>query len=134
MAYNIEEDGLIASIIDAKNENVYFSMFLHSKNKYEKIEEYSADNIHNIIDVLSKYNDKKIIFVGDGAKIHKKSILEKIEKAEFTAEDIQNFQTSVSVGRAAFDKYIQGIKGDSNSLHPLYLRKSQAERALEGEK
>lgn len=133
MAYNIEEDGLIASIIDAKNENVYFSLYAHTQNKYKKIEEYYADNIHNILDILLKYNDKKIIFVGDGAIIFKKIILEQIKNAVF-AKKLQNNQTSTSVGKAAFDKYLQGIKGDSNSLHPLYLRKSQAERALEGEK
>ena len=30
--------------------------------------------------------------------------------------------------------YINGNIGDSNFITPLYLRKSQAERALEGEK
>ena len=133
MAYNIEEDGLIASIIDAKNENVYFSLYVHTENKYEKIEEYCADNIHNILDILSKYNDKKIIFAGDGAITFKQIILEQIKNAVF-AKKLQNNQTSISVGKAAFDKYLQGFKGNSNSLHPLYLRKSQAERALDGEK
>ena len=42
----------------------------------------------------------------------------------------------LGVGFAAVSTtlYINGNVGDSNSITPLYLRKSQAERALEGEK
>ena len=133
LAYNIEEEGLIASLIDAKNENVYFSLFNHIEKKYEKIEEFTADNIFNIINILNKYNDKKITLVGDGVKIYRDIVLDKLKNIKIENE-ICNMQTSVSVGKASFDKYIKGIKGDSNSLIPLYLRKSQAERALNGEK
>ena len=133
MAYNIEEEGLIASIIDAKNENVYFSLFSHFDDKYEKKEDFRADNIYNIIDILIKYNNEKITFVGDGSEIYHNIILEKIKNANFTSSS-QNLQTSISIGLSAFDKYQKGLYGDSNSLIPLYLRKSQAERALERRK
>lgn len=133
LAYNIKKEGLIVSLIDAKNENVYFSMFNHIENKYEKIEDFKADNIYKIIDILNKYNDKEITIVGDGSEIYKKILSENLKNVKF-ASNIDNIQTSVSIGKASHDKYIQGIKGDSNSLVPLYLRKSQAERALNGEK
>ena len=133
MAYNIEEDGLIASIIDAKNENVYFSLFSHSENGYEKIEDFRADNIHNVIDNLSKYIDEEIICVGDGSQIYNDTISEKLKHVKFV-NDEKNIQTSISVGKAAYDKYLKGLYGDSNILVPMYLRKSQAERALERRK
>ena len=133
LAYNIKKEGVIVSLIDAKNENVYFSIFNHIENKYEKIEEFTADNIYKIIDILKRYNDKDITLVGDGAEIYKKVLLENLKNIKFES-NIDNIQTSVSIGKASYDKYIQGIKGDSNSLIPLYLRKSQAERALNGEK
>lgn len=133
MAYNIEEEGLIASIIDAKNENVYFSLFSHFNDKYEKKEDFRADNIYNVIDTLLKYNNEKITFVGDGSEIYHNIILEKIKNANF-ASSKQNLQTSISIGVSAFDKYKKGLCGDSGTLIPLYLRKSQAERALERRK
>ena len=133
LAYNISENGLIASIIDAKNANVYFSLFSHSENGYDKLENFRADNIHSVIDTLLKYNDKEIIFVGDGSKIYNDTISEKIKNVKF-ADDKQNFQTSISIGKSAYDKYLKGMYGDSNSLVPMYLRKSQAERALERRK
>lgn len=121
---------MIASIIDAKNENVYFSLFFHSENSYEKQEDFRADNIHNVIDILSKYNDKEITFVGDGSEIYNDIISEKLKNVKF-ASDEKNLQTSISVGKSSYDKYLKGVYGNSNSLVPLYLRKSQAERALE---
>lgn len=133
MAYNIKEEGLIASIIDAKNENVYFSLFSHFDDKYENKEDFRADNIYNVIDTLLKYNNEKITFVGDGGEIYHNIILEKIKNANF-ANSKQNLQTSISIGLSAFDKYKKELCGDSNTLIPLYLRKSQAERALERRK
>ena len=130
LAYNISEKGLIASIIDAKNENVYFSLFLHSENGYKKIEDFCADNIYNVIDKLLKYADCEIICVGDGSLIYKNILSEKIKNIKFADEE-KNDQTSVSIGKAAYDKFLKGIHGNSNSLIPMYLRKSQAERALE---
>lgn len=121
---------MIASIIDAKNENVYFSLFSHSENGYEKIEDFCADNIHNVINILSKYNDKEITFVGDGSEIYNDIISGKLKNVKF-ASDEKNLQTSISVGKSSYDKYLKGVYGNSNSLVPLYLRKSQAERALE---
>ena len=45
-----------------------------------------------------------------------------------------NMQSSISLAICAYDKYLKGLYGDSNYISPLYLRKSQAERAKDGEK
>ena len=50
------------------------------------------------------------------------------------ANSEQNLQTSISIGKSAYNKFTNGIYGDSNSLLPIYLKKSQAERNLAGEK
>ena len=121
---------MISSIIDAKNENVYFSLFSYSENGYEKIEDFRADNIHSVIDTLLKYEDKEIIFVGDGSEVYHDLLSDEIKNAKF-AKTKENLQTSISIGLSAYDKHLKDIYGDSNSLVPMYLRKSQAERALE---
>ena len=63
----------------------------------------------------------------------REEIIKKFKLANF-ANDYQNLQTSVSIGLAALDKFKCGFTQNSNTISPLYLRKSQAERALEGEK
>ena len=132
LAYNIQKTGLIVSLIDAKNENVYYSMFCNNGSKYTQIGDYKSDTIHNILDELLIYDDK-LLFVGDASKIYHDEIQKYITNCEF-ATDEQNVQTSISIGKSAYAKYKKGLYGDSNSLLPIYLKKSQAERALDGEK
>lgn len=132
LAYNISEANLIASIIDAKNNNVYFSLYDFDGNFYSLIEQPVADNIDSIIGILKKYS-RKVVLVGDGAINHFDLIKEQIGNA-ILADDNLHFQTSISVAKCALTKYHQGLYGDSDSLSPIYLKKSQAERALDGEK
>ena len=62
LAYNVDFEGYICSLIDAKNNNVYYSLFEHSKNKYTQIGNYLFDNILNITEILKNCN-KPIFFV-----------------------------------------------------------------------
>ncbi|MBO5005752.1 MAG: tRNA (adenosine(37)-N6)-threonylcarbamoyltransferase complex dimerization subunit type 1 TsaB [Clostridia bacterium] len=133
LAYNIKKDGLIACMIDAKNDNVYFALYNLENNVYTLIEDSCANSISSIIDILKKYKDEYITFVGDGSVVHKETITQNFENAIFASNE-QNIQSSISIALAAFDKFQKGFIQNSNTLSPLYLRKSQAERALDGEK
>lgn len=132
LAYNIKQTGLIVSLIDAKNDNVYYSLFSFDGKNYKQIGDYQADNIENILNSLSIYDDA-LIFVGDGAFLHHALIKKLIKNAIFATEN-ENYQTSISIGKSAYNKYTNGIFGDSNSVLPVYLKKSQAERQIDGEK
>lgn len=133
LAYNIKKNGLIACMIDAKNDNVYFALYNLENNIYTLIENLCANSISYIINILKKYKDEYITFVGDGSVVHKETITQNFENVIF-ASDEQNMQSSISIALAAFDKFKKGFIQNSNTLSPLYLRKSQAERALDGEK
>ena len=132
LAYNIPKSGYIVSLIDAKNDNVYYSLFKNNNGQYEKADEYKSDNIQNILTSLSNYNTS-FIFVGTGAQLHHDLIAQTYPNSQF-ANETQNIQTSISIGKSAYNKFKNGIYGDSNSLLPIYLKKSQAERNLNGEK
>ena len=134
LASNFTNDAdLVCSILDAKNDNVYFELFKKLDNHFELIENLDAKNIDEMITLLKKYHSTSILFVGDGAKKHQYKLLEYFSKATFV-EDVFNKQTSNNVGIAGYYHFKNGNFGDSNSITPLYLRKSQAERTLEGEK
>lgn len=139
LAYNSLNSNLtnksqvICPIIDAKNDNVYFAVYGEENNNFSCLEKPTCNNINYVLKVLKKYSNKDILFIGDGAIVHKYLILQNFSKTTFI-EDKLNTQTSSSSGKCGFNKFKNGIYGDSNSITPLYLRKSQAERALEGEK
>lgn len=87
----------------------------------------NADNINNIITLLNKYN-MPITFVGDGATTYKELITNNFDNCIFTDN---NNLTAYSLGLAGFISFQKNIIKD---IKPLYLRKSQAERALEEKK
>lgn len=120
LAYNITESGLIVSLIDAKNDNVYYSLFSNNGTAYTQIGDFKSCSIHDILSDLSIYDDK-LIFVGDGSVIHHDLIITLIKNPVF-ANSEQNLQTSISIGKSAYNKFTNGIYGDSNSLLPIYLK------------
>lgn len=139
LAYNVCENSLVFPIIDCKNQNVYSALFLHEANTYCQIGDNIAENINIVLDNFSGLcKDSKmntITFVGDGSILYKDLIQEKFATSNLNLMFSQdNIQSSISLAKCAYDKYLKGFYGDSNFISPLYLRKSQAERAKDGEK
>lgn len=129
LSYNIEEDGIIIPIIDCKNNNVYSAIFSRENNTYKQIGENIADNIDNAISLYkANAENKNITFVGDGSILYKDLLTSSLSNKLIFSN--KNTQSSISLAKCAYDKYLEGLYGDSNNLSPLYLRKSQAERAL----
>lgn len=127
LAYNVKEEGIICSLIDAKNDNVYAGLFEHKKEQYVQIGEYRTDNINNILsECISKKAD--VIFVGDGSICYKNNILEKFGENAFFENN--NELNATNIGIAAYNKS-KNKKEGTFLLTPLYLRKSNAERMLE---
>lgn len=113
LSYNCNSN-TICSLIDARNNQVYCGIF---DTNHQLIKDYMADDINIIIENLPEV---KICFVGDGAIIH-----ENLLKGMF-AED-NNIHAS-NIGICAYNKYKKGITETADSIVPMYLRKSQAER------
>lgn len=129
LSYNIEEDGIIIPIIDCKNNNVYSAIFSRENNTYKQIGENIADNIDNAIRLYkANVENKNITFVGDGSILYKDLLTSSLSNKLIFSN--KNTQSSISLAKCAYHKYLEGLYGDSNNLSPLYLRKSQAERAL----
>ena len=125
LAYNVEsvDNTNIISMIDARNNQVYCGCF---NDKYELVNEYVADDIEVLMDLISNFDN--IIFVGDGIEVHKEKIMNKLDKKNISFS-IFNKQSAVSVGKCAYNKFLNKKDIESaDTLVPLYLRKSQAER------
>lgn len=124
LAYNIKSDGIICSLIDAKNSNCYFGLYELKNGKYSLLEDLKIDNINNILQSLKKYS-LPITFVGTGVISYQNLITENIQNCIFS--NCNNLD-SYSLGLAGLDAF---FNNSDESILPLYLRKSQAERTLE---
>ena len=129
LLYNIINDTdahFVCSLIDAKNDNVYFELFSINNSVPTSVISADCKNINDLIDLLKDYDN--ICFVGDGALTHKNILKYCFNNIRFADN---NQISSYSLGLAGLNAYNYGRKDD---LLPLYLRKSQAERAKQGEK
>ena len=122
LCYSCPVNTLTCSLIDAKNSHVYCGLF---NENGEQILDFMADDISICLDKLKSYTN--ICFVGSGSDLHKSLI----ESNFGTCSFISNVeQSSYSLGKCAYKKIVSKsncIKNE-NTLLPLYLRKSQAER------
>ena len=124
LAYNTKNEGYICSLIDAKNDNVYYGLFELKNGEYNQICDFEFKNIEDVVSLLKQYSST-ITFVGDGAVVNKEFIENNLTNCTFCNK---NNLSSVSLGIAGLNSF---KNGKQTSLMPLYLRKSQAERALE---
>ena len=126
LAYNVKTDGIICSLIDAKNDNVYVGLFEKSGETYKSRRKFSTENISNILLELQNINNG-ITFVGDGAVTHKNKIISMLPNSKFIET---NELSAYKLGLAG----LAHLKDeDLQDILPLYLRKPQAERLLEKE-
>lgn len=117
LAYNVvSEEKNICSLIDARNNQVYCGIF--DKN-YNLLNDYIADDINNALEIVKKYG--AMFFVGDGAILHK----DLLNCNDFNYENIIH---SKNIAKCAYAKFKCNNTETADSITPLYLRKSQAER------
>lgn len=114
LSYN-KNSSILCSLIDARNNQVYCGIF---DNNHNLLENYIADDINTVIEHIEKY--KNVSFIGDGVNIHQALL-----SGEF-AED--NNLHAGNVGICGFNKFKNGILETADTIVPMYLRKSQAER------
>lgn len=156
LAYNLNQEGYICSLINANHNNVYAGffhiiqdektgliqtlesdlIFLDLKNSEGKVSDYNLLNFLENNDKVA-LNDSCITFIGDAVPIYQDLLLNLSFKKNHEivlASEKQSIISSISVAKSGYTKYKNGIYGDSNSLSPIYLRKSQAELNLEQNK
>ena len=137
LAYNVKDtcssSSLVCSIIDAKNNNVYCGMYNFKDGTCIQLSIFAEDinkTIYNIKNIMKNSQFENIFFVGDGSIVYIDLLKSSFSNSSFALEK-DNFQNSISIAKAGIAKYNKGEYGDSSAISPIYLKKSQAERALE---
>ena len=123
MAYGLPyEHGVICAVMDARRSQVYNALFEIKNGKPVRLcddRPVSLDDLANEIKALPS----PVFILGDGAAVTS-SYLTKAGIPFETAPDNLIWQSAWGVAMAALSK----TPGDADSLKPVYLRLSQAER------
>ena len=130
LAYNsISFQGIICPIMDALRDNIYTCLYKNENNNLTPLIKEQCLNINELVNIL-KEQTLPIIFVGDGVAKHKEFLQENIPNS-FFAPNHSNFPKASSVGELGIKKINDGVIENIDSINPIYLRKSQAEREYE---
>lgn len=132
LAYSIQDDGYIVSILDCKNDNCYFALYELKNSKYTEIISPSSGSVLEALSICqntissASYDVPNITFVGDGSEIYKELIVSKFDNCRL-ADAKNNLLNSYFVGIAGLNKFQENKLED---VLPLYLKKPQAQRQL----
>lgn len=122
-------NGIICGLMDARCNQFYNALFEVKDKKAVRITEDRIIVLNDLVNELKiKYNNKNVIFAGDGAKLFLESAADNT-LGSLAPENLL-FQRAAGIAIAA-SLNEGGERVDPKSLHPLYLRKSQAEREKE---
>lgn len=129
LAYSlINFNGIICPIMDALRENVYTCLYKGNEGNLEKLINYSALDLNELVEILKEKNEP-VIFTGDAVLKHKEYLLENLPYAKFAPNHLSVVRAS-SLGEVGIKMLLNNECDDINSS-PFYLKKPQAQRELE---
>ncbi len=109
-------------LLNAFNNDVYFAIEQYDSNPltgYKKIDALASDIAHT-------YNNEQIIFIGDGALIHKEVISTTLGDNALISLNAPHFCSLEYLSTLGLQQYKKGIT-NSHYLLPLYLKKHPVE-------
>ena len=129
LAYSlISFDGIICPIMDALRDSVYTCLYKNNNGNLEKLTDYSALDLDELIEVL-KEKGEKVIFTGDGLIKHKEYLSTNHPNVYFAPNHLSIIRAS-SLGDLGVKLLLDNVSDEFNSS-PFYLKKPQAQRELE---
>lgn len=128
LAYNFPVvNCIVCPIINARNKQVYTSLYVNENVLQTRIEDYMAIHIEELVRILLEKN-KSIVFLGDGIVEHEQFLNEKLGEKCIIAPGNLNMQKASTLAIVANQMFLNGEIDDCYELEPFYMRKSQAER------
>ncbi len=128
------EDAKIISMIDARNDNAYYGVYrLHNKN----LSIFKNPGITMISNIVEYVNFQDKVYVVGNVEMDRIEpyLRAKMAKESAQAREVKGYEyltTNHSLAEAismlAITKYKEGLYGDSDSINPMYLNLSQAEK------
>ena len=114
--------GYVCPVMDARRQQVYNALFMIEDGKPQRITDDRPIALAQLADEVRSL-DAPVLLVGDGAALTEKFFREHSVPCRIAPENLR-WQSAWGVAMAASDKQ----PGTSETLLPVYLRLSQAER------
>ena len=116
-------DGLACTILDARRNQVYCAAFDMKNGMPERVLEDDAMEISVFLEKLPR--DRRLVFMGDGLRVHSKKIREILPDALIAPANLREIHADAAclLAEARQQEWME-----ARLLTPIYLRIPQAER------
>ena len=115
-------------MLDARMQEVYGAVFEWHDNEFRKL---IPDTVASVDNILDGYEDEPVLCFGSGAELYRERIETVLGgNAQFVEESV-GLPRSSRIAMMACERVSRGESDDIDLLEPVYLRKSEAERARE---
>lgn len=131
LAYNLAyTSGIICPIMDALRDNVYTALYKFTQGKLERLTDYMALHIDELISLIKDNESESVSFIGDGVYKFSEKLSSSLNNVYFAPANI-NLTRASSLGELGLQNLKKGLNDSLLTFSPIYLKKSQAEREYE---
>jgi tRNA threonylcarbamoyladenosine biosynthesis protein TsaB len=113
----------VVTMLDAKKDQVYAAIYKTKEGELRRESDYLVIDVED----LAKRISRKTLFVGPGAKLYQKKLIELLKDKAYFSQAEQSLPSGATVAFLGSKKLILNQFEDIVHLEPLYLRKSEAE-------
>jgi tRNA threonylcarbamoyladenosine biosynthesis protein TsaB len=113
----------VVTMLDAKKDQVYAAIYETKDGELRRLTDYLVLDVEDLVEKISR----KTLFVGPGAKLYQKELVEFLGENAYFSLGEQSLPSGATVAFLGSKKLISGQVEDIANLEPLYLRKSEAE-------
>ncbi|MDF1593390.1 MAG: tRNA (adenosine(37)-N6)-threonylcarbamoyltransferase complex dimerization subunit type 1 TsaB [Desulfobacterales bacterium] len=114
---------MVCPLMDARKGEVYFSRYCYENGNLQRIVPAQVSTLDNVLSAIHT----TCVFIGEGARIYQKKIIEKFGPYASFAAPIQNTIRASTIGQLSVNRFKQENPDDVVMLAPEYIRKSDAE-------
>ena len=113
----------VVTMLDAKKNQVYAAIYETNDGELKRQSDYLVIGVEDLVKRISH----KTLFVGSGAKLYQKRLIELLKDKAYFSQAERSLPSGATVAFLGSKKLILGQFEDIVNLEPLYLRKSEAE-------
>jgi tRNA threonylcarbamoyladenosine biosynthesis protein TsaB len=113
----------VVTMLDAKKNQVYAAIYETKDGELRRLTDYLVLDVEDLVKKISQ----KSLFVGPGAKLYQKKLIEFLGENAYFSLGEQSLPSGATVAFLGSKKLILSQFEDVSNLEPMYLRKSEAE-------
>jgi tRNA threonylcarbamoyladenosine biosynthesis protein TsaB len=124
-------DTLVCPLVKVRKGEAYFAFFRAAQGVLERLSDYQAETIEQVIEQAKGFGSHKIIFCGDAVNANVPALCQALGDRVIAAPDWLSFPKASVLARLAMEKIAEGQADDYLTLVPFYIRRSTPEIRME---